>query len=649
MTRFVAMPAARPATILALVAIVLFGALLRLDALTVKYGGLDQPAWAVRLERTLLPVSRALRPAAVPWGHVEKPYVGGDPINYLRFSREMRHFYQAHVREPLFLALTRLMLWLTRGRDIAVSFASALAGTMAIVATFLLGAAACSRAAGLVAAAALAIELEAVTWSVDGWRDDTFMLFVALCGWAFVRLMQRPTPAMGVMAGVVAAAACLTRITALSFVLPALMWIAIRRSTDGSSQLPSSSPGWSSHLWGPRGNFQLPTASAQMWMPRGGAARAAGIAAGVVAILVLPFLINCWRATGDPFFAINYHTRYYRAAEGLPLDESVGALDYVTQKLRERPIATADTVGVGLLVFPFANKWSGFTPWSRALGSALRRLALVGLVLALWSPEGRLLWLVLITSLAPYAVTWPLGGGSEWRFTQHAYPFYLVAAGSSLVLLLRWTRSLVNRQTGWRALFTRRRATQATACALVIAAGWAVYTALPYLVVREALAAGETVSIAVGDRDFPFFSSKWSPPNGSGNVIVRVAVADRVSLRLPLPRAVDYTLTLRMDAPEMADPVYQPKVTVFLDNHTVAQVRFRNDPTRVGAYRVPIPRDFAGRLFSRLDLVASHTVRAADAGPRFAWLAPDTPVAFYLWYVRVEPRPSEQGSRVLGF
>ena len=202
-------------TIFAVTAITLFGALLRLDALTVKYGWLEHPAWAVRFEQTLQPVSRALRPSAAPWAEVVKPYVGGDPINYIRFAREMRHFYQAHVREPVFLALTRFMLWVMDGRDIAVSYASALAGTLAIPATYLLGAAAFSRGAGLIAAAALAIELYAVTWAVDGWRDDTFMLFVALSAWALVRLHQQPTAARGAIAGVTDAAACLTPISAL--------------------------------------------------------------------------------------------------------------------------------------------------------------------------------------------------------------------------------------------------------------------------------------------------------------------------------------------------------------------------------------------------------------------------------------------------
>ena len=57
----------------------------------------------------------------------------------------------------------------------------------------------------------------AIGWSADGWRDDTFMLFVTLAAWRLVRLRQRPTAANGVWCGVATAGACLTRITAASF------------------------------------------------------------------------------------------------------------------------------------------------------------------------------------------------------------------------------------------------------------------------------------------------------------------------------------------------------------------------------------------------------------------------------------------------
>ncbi len=48
-----------------------------------------------------------------PWRRDPTPYVGGDPINYLKFARGMRNFYAAHVREPMFPAVTRIGLMFT--------------------------------------------------------------------------------------------------------------------------------------------------------------------------------------------------------------------------------------------------------------------------------------------------------------------------------------------------------------------------------------------------------------------------------------------------------------------------------------------------------------------------------------------------------
>jgi hypothetical protein len=175
------------------------------------------------------------------------------------------------------------------------------------------------------------------------------------------------------------------------------------------------------------------------------------------------------------------------------------------------------------------------------------------------------------------------------------------------------------------------------ALAGAIAIGCTLYAMLPLFVLRESLVAGEAVSVGVGDRDLFFFSGEWSQAVGSGAVLVRVAEADRVSMRIPLPVRTDYTLTLRMDGPGLADSALQPRVMVFVDKQTVGQVRFDDNPLRVGAYRMKIPRELTGKLFGRLDLVASHTVRADESGPRFAWLPGSTPVAFYLWYVRLEP------------
>src|SRR4051812_3072818 len=112
---------ARAWTGAALFLILAFTALLRLDAFVGKYGTLDHPAWARVATHTIAPVASHLRPSKIAFGHVSEPYVGGDPIAYLRFAREMTSFYQWHVREPVFLALARFSLWTLDNQDLGLS------------------------------------------------------------------------------------------------------------------------------------------------------------------------------------------------------------------------------------------------------------------------------------------------------------------------------------------------------------------------------------------------------------------------------------------------------------------------------------------------------------------------------------------------
>jgi hypothetical protein len=182
----------------------------------------------------------------------------------------MKGFYQAHVREPVFLALTRAGLWALGGQDAAVSLASLVGSVLAVYAAFLVASALLSPLAGVLAALLLAIEYEAITWAPDGWRDDTFTATVLFAAWALIRLRQRPSAANAVLAGGLCGISCLTRITALSFVTPALVWLV----ADGSAPA------------------------------RREKAKHAALAFGVLGIVVAPYVISCAIATGDPLYDI---------------------------------------------------------------------------------------------------------------------------------------------------------------------------------------------------------------------------------------------------------------------------------------------------------------------------------------------------------
>ena len=214
-----------------------------------------------------------------------------------------------------------------------------------------------------------------------------------------LRMRAQPSFRNAVLTGGLCGLSCLTRITALAFVIPALAWLVI--DCDCAARLARLK-----HV---------------------------ALAVVVMAVVVTPYLVSCAIAYGDPLIAINYHTAYYRFAENRPINQPMSAADYLRSKFAARPLATLDTGINGLLVQPFVTKWHGFGPWFEGLGAALRAVSVAGLAALPFFPAGRLLLVVLLGSLVPYMFTWNVGGGGAWRFTMHAYPFFFVAVGVALV------------------------------------------------------------------------------------------------------------------------------------------------------------------------------------------------------------------------
>jgi 4-amino-4-deoxy-L-arabinose transferase-like glycosyltransferase len=567
-----------------LLLIVLYGGLLRFDALTLTHGVVDSPAWLKSLQETRL-AGGAFRPGSFTWEPRQGRYIS-DPYTYLQYAREMRSFYAAHRREPLFPFATRISLLLLDDQDVAVSVASSAFSVLAILGTFLLGSYAFSRWVGLGAAAGLAIEYDVVTWGVGGWRDDAFTCAVVFSTYAMIRFARVPSSGHAVLLGTIAGLACLVRITSLSFLVPGFVYVAVT--------------------------------GREPWRLR---TRQLAIGALVGALVAGPYVINCWRVFGDPLYAINVHADVYRETEGAIVEERQTASEYLRGHVRSRPMQTLETAVLGMTSYPFENKWRGFDQWAAPLGPGLSMAALAGLVLLLGSAPGRLLLVVLATSLVPYALTWRLI--ADWRFTQHAYPFFLIAAAYAIVwaaMIPARMRRLDRRDLSWRPVLR-----WSAVLVFLAVAVWGVHRRLPVMVAHETLLAGEEVNVGGGGRDAVFFEEGWSAPVTEGNVTARISGVPHPAIRLPLPAVDDYTLTLRLDPfppPEGEDPAPLPVVQVFVNGQRVARLDTRWDPERVGSYDVRVPASIVRPRHNRLVLEAT---------------AFGQPAAVRLWYVRVRP------------
>jgi 4-amino-4-deoxy-L-arabinose transferase-like glycosyltransferase len=585
-----------------LILLVLYGALIRLDALFDSYGPYQNPRWLANIQPAVQWTASRLVPPTWQWPHVAEPYEGGDPQNYIRFAREMRGFYQAHVREPMFLAAGRFFLWLAGWADVGISLASIALSVMTIPAIYALGCQLSSPLVGLSAAAAFAIDRDVVDWSIGGWRDETFTFFVVLTAWAWLRFSR--TERGAVLAGVVSAAACLTRITAITMLAPIWVWLAVQPD---------------------------PPQRRDRW-------RRLAVGVGVAALLVAPYLINCAIQFGDPLFAINDHTRFYRASEGVANAPSESAARYVLNKIESHPLATTDTAVRGLVVYPFIIKWGGLDAWIGGLGRSLSWLAAAGLIAWLWNRSGRLMLLALVGSLVPYMLTWATRGGGEWRFTLHAYPFYLLAAcwAAREVVLVARSASLQGFTPALTALRSRRAAAvAATLVATAVLATIWTFT-MPYFISRESLLAGEETGIAAGARDRWMFADGWSRLTSSGNVVSRFTTKRSAVLRVPLPEQQSYRLVLRVDPLDYPDSPLQT-LSVALNDHLLGSFRLTYTPGHIGEYQVSVPSDAVRPGLNALTLSAPVLTPIARAGVVFPEIPRDQAVGVRLWYVRIIP------------
>jgi 4-amino-4-deoxy-L-arabinose transferase-like glycosyltransferase len=576
-----------------LTCVLLYAGLLRLDALYKSYGPYDRPHWLASLEPAVTSAAASLTPDW-PWRRVKEPYVGGDPVNYLKFARDMRNFYAAHVREPGFPGATRIALMLTGNADVAVSLTSITFALLTLVATFALGCALLSPVAGLAAAMALGMDKSAVFWAVGGWRDEMFAFFAVLSAWAWLRLAQHPTSSRGVVAGLVSGGALLTRITSISLLVPAAVFLLARRN-------PAARP-----------------------------VRYVGVAVATAIALIAPFLINCAIATGDPFYAINNHTAFYLNREGTAEPQPTSAVRYSIDKFNLRPIAAADTVATGIFLYPFENKWAGLEEWLPGLGRLLACLSIAGLVAWLWQREGRLLLLMLLGALVPFSVTWTVIGGAEWRLTLFAYAFQLLAAFWVVDKAVRHApllRTLTPRQV-LKPIF-------AVLGIMTVFAGWTY--AMPYAVVREALKSGSAATIPAGYRDLWFFDEGWSRMVLTGNVVSRFATMPVATARLLLVDARPYSLMMRLQPLDVADTPQQ-SVEVAINDHVIGSLELMWNTERIGQYRLEIPAAVVQPGLNQLAFRSHRMRRIGEGREAFPTLKPDQEVAFRLWYVSIVPR-----------
>lgn len=523
--------------LLGVLAVTAVGGLLRIDALVGSYGPVPLGSLLEAVQTRLASIGSWLHAGRMTWRDLGE--YSGDPVAYLNNARAMTWFYEGRAREPVFNYATRSWLQLTGDADVAVSAASTLFSVLCVPATYLLGRLAFGRAVGVVAALVVAIEPDVIAWGVRGWRDDAFTFFFLAFGASCLFFRAQPSRGRAALLAVVMSLTLLTRLTALSFIAPAclLMVWEVRRDLG-------------------KRNLVL---------------RRLAIAGVATVVLVSPYLINCWIRYGDPLVAINRNTTFYRDRAGQVASEPMRTDVYLSGLIRERPVATADTVLQGLTTYPFRNKFDTLGAWHRHLPRITAVLAVIGLLAWPWSVAGRWLLLLLTFSLVPYAFTWEIRGGAAWRFTMHAYPIYLVAAASCLMVgvggVLRTSPGVgVDRRT-------QVRAATSAALAGVVAV---ILLLAPYPRLREALVTEQNAIVQPGWRDAVFFRRDWRAPERQGGVTSRESRGHVARVWVPLVPDRAYRVVASL-APANRTPDAAVAVRAYVNGRMMAWERLPDE------------------------------------------------------------------------
>ncbi len=317
--------------------LVLYGSLLRFEALLAHSDVAGRDEAAARIHQSLLPWLPSYGVFNIE-NAPEDPY-RADVRSYLDRAEAMGRegFYAPSFREPFYVLLVSVFVDVAGGPIgvlVESTFFSAL--TLALfyfVATKLHG-----RWWGVALLVPLVLHQWLVLDAPTGYRESAYTFFFL----AFVAAiaLARSRPQSAILAGALGALLCLIRLSALSIVVPLL---AIRVSRLQAKKRPPFTAA-----------FGL-----------------------VLLLLVGPFLYSNFRAHGDPFYSVSFHTQFWLRAEGLDRGQGPVSLSrYFTDF--ERTGALARGTLLGLTVLPLRTFWNGLGHFP-LLAAATLGLGVLGL------------------------------------------------------------------------------------------------------------------------------------------------------------------------------------------------------------------------------------------------------------------------------
>jgi hypothetical protein len=362
-------------------AIALYGSLLRFEAFLAHSGLTERSEIACRVHAALLPwLPRygVFNPESAP----DDPY-RADVRSYLDRAETMAEegFYAPSFREPFYVLLVRVFVGLAGGA-IGILIESALFSALALVLFYVLA----ERLRGGWWAVALLVPVALHEWLVldapTGYRESAYSFFLL----AFLAAIPFRS---GVASGILGALLCLIRLSALSIVAP-LAAIRVFRLGPGKRT------------------------------------RYAATFALALLLLLGPFLYSNFRAKGDPFYSVSFHTEFWLRAEGLHRDSGpVGLWRYFTDFKRGGALALGTVKGLSVL--PLRTFWNGFRAFP-LLGAVAIALGVLGILRA----SNLYLTAAYFGHLVAFAYIQNFPSGEMPRFVMPAFYVLVLSAGERM-------------------------------------------------------------------------------------------------------------------------------------------------------------------------------------------------------------------------
>ena len=267
-----------------------------------------------------------------------------DAHDYREFAGKMKFFsatgfYSAQfgIREPFFISAANLFFMLTCPSDTHLRLVSSIFSVVVVYLTYRIGREWFNEATALIAAFIMAIHPYVIALSARGLREELFttlLLLFIYYGHIKTSLSSR---SRAVTCGVIAGCMLLTRVECLPLLILTLAcYLFLLR---------------------------------QRWN-----ARMAAATLVIAIVLVLPHLYNTYTRYGDPFYAINQHTRFYANIEfagkpGFPTAEQIAKegwyagpaitpFDYYFKHHTLWQVLTRSTLGLARITFAMPGSFA---------------------------------------------------------------------------------------------------------------------------------------------------------------------------------------------------------------------------------------------------------------------------------------------------